>query len=382
MKPLSALVCALALALPMTAPVKAQDVPYKPEAVMSLAEKVADYQLATMAGGEIPPKASGDTPHLKGWVQGALFVGLTALADHSDKPHYKKVIMSRGIANKWRLGDRIFHADDHVIGQSYLWAARNGAGEAALKPTQATLDRILITQPKGDLVHTEYGTGRDCSDRWCWCDALFMAPPVWFEMSKVTGNPAYADYAKQEFRAATDYLYDTEEHLYFRDSRFFDRREANGAKQFWSRGNGWVLAGLARTIPLLAEDDPERAYYIGIFREMAAKLKTIQTAEGYWAPSLLSDRDKALPESSGTGFFVYGLAWGVNAGILDRKEYEPTIRKGWAALTRAVHPDGKLGWVQPVSDRPESVEYDDTQFYGVGAFLLAATEVSEMKLGK
>ncbi|MFT4089711.1 MAG: glycoside hydrolase family 88 protein [Asticcacaulis sp.] len=380
MKPFLGLACALALVWP--ASVMAQEVSYKPEAVMALAEKVADYQLATMAGGEVPAKASGDTPDPRGWVQGALFVGLVELAEHSPKPHYKKVILSRGVANRWQMGNRIFHADDHVIAQSYFWAARNGVGPAALKPTQATLDRILITQPKGDLVHTEYGTGRDCSDRWCWCDALFMAPPVWFEMSKVTSNPAYANYAKQEFRAATDYLYDTEEHLFFRDSRFFDRRDEDGNKQFWSRGNGWVLAGLARTIPLLSEDDPERAYYIGIFREMSSKLKTIQTPEGYWAPSLLSDPNKALPESSGTGFFVYALAWGVNAGILDRKEYEPTIRKGWAALTRAVHPDGKLGWVQPVSDRPEGVTYEDTQFYGVGAFLLAATEVADMRLAK
>jgi rhamnogalacturonyl hydrolase YesR len=109
-------------------------------------------------------------------------------------------------------------------------------------------------------------------------------------------------------------------------------------------------------------------------------LKAIQKPDGYWSPSLLSDPAKSPPESSGTAFFTYGLAWGVKAGLLDRDAYEPAVRKGWSALTRAVHPEGKFGYVQPVSDRPESVSYDDTQFYGVGAFLLAATAMADLDL--
>jgi rhamnogalacturonyl hydrolase YesR len=149
---------------------------------------------------------------------------------------------------------------------------------------------------------------------------------------------------------------------------------------FWSRGDGWVLAGLARMIPLLPAGDPDRLKMEAIYKEMAGKLKTIQKPDGYWSPSLLSDPTKSPPESSGTAFFTYGLAWGIKSGLLDRATFEPTVRKGWAALTRAVHPDGKFGYVQPVSDRPESVSYDDTQFYGVGAFLLAATAVADLDL--
>ncbi|MEM9964631.1 MAG: glycoside hydrolase family 88 protein, partial [Asticcacaulis sp.] len=113
---------------------------------------------------------------------------------------------------------------------------------------------------------------------------------------------------------------------------------------------------------------------------MAVKLKDIQKPDGYWSPSLLSDPTRSLPETSGTGFFTYGFAWGIKAGLLDSKEYEPVVRKGWTALVRAIHPNGKLGWVQPVSDRPESVSYEDTQYYGVGAFLLAATAISDLNL--
>jgi rhamnogalacturonyl hydrolase YesR len=357
-------------------------IPMRRAEVRALAHKAADYQLATMAGGYIPPNTSADTADAKGWVQGALFVGLIDLADRSDNPAYRQAVIARGLANRWELGRRFYHADDHAIAQSYLWAARHGAGPEALVPLRKRFDAILAHPPKVALEHAEYTDPRgvDCDQRWCWSDALFMAPAAWLELSKQTGDARYADYAKREFVAVTDFLYDKDEHLYYRDSRFFTRRGPDGEKVFWSRGDGWVFAGLARMIPLLPAGDPGRARMETVFKEMAAKLKAIQKPDGYWSPSLLSDPSKSLPESSGTGFFTYGMAWGVKAGLLDRPTYEPVVRKGWTALTRAVHPDGKFGYVQPVSDRPESVSYDDTQFYGVGAFLLAATAVADLDL--
>ena len=350
--------------------------------VLALAEKVADYQLATMAGGYVPPNASPDTPDPHGWVQGAMFVGLTELADRSNKSSYRRAVLARGLANRWQLGKRTYHADDHVIAASYLWAARNGAGPEALVPLRDRFDTILAFPPQVALEHAEYSDPRGvlCAQRWCWCDAIFMAPPVWIELSQATGDWRYAEYAKKEFAATTDFLYDPEEHLYYRDSRFFERRGPDGEKMFWSRGNGWVFAGLARMIPHLPPQDAGRARMERVFKQMAAKLKSIQKQDGYWSPSLLSDPSKSVPESSGTGFFTYAFAWGIKSGLLARSEYESTVRKGWAALTRAVHEDGKLGYVQPISDRPDEVRFEDTQFYGVGAFLLAATAVADLDL--
>jgi rhamnogalacturonyl hydrolase YesR len=110
---------------------------------------------------------------------------------------------------------------------------------------------------------------------------------------------------------------------------------------------------------------------------MAARLRQLQKPDGYWAPSLLAP-ENSPPETSGTAFYTYGMAWGIKAGLLKREEYEPSVRRGWAALSRAIQPDGRLGWVQQVSDRPEKVEAGDTQYYGVGAFLLAATAVADL----
>jgi rhamnogalacturonyl hydrolase YesR len=204
-----------------------------------------------------------------------------------------------------------------------------------------------------------------------------MSPPAWVELSQQTTDPRYTEFAMAEFWATTDFLYDPAEKLFFRDSRFFERRDDQGRKQFWSRGNGWVFAGIANILEVLPADSPHRPRLEHLFREMAAKLKTLQKSDGYWPPSLLAPENSPA-ETSGTGFYVYGLAWGVNRGLLDAAENRPSIDLGWAALTRAVAKDGRLGWVQQVSDRPDRVAEADTQYYGVGAFLLAASEVAAL----
>jgi rhamnogalacturonyl hydrolase YesR len=203
-----------------------------------------------------------------------------------------------------------------------------------------------------------------------------MAPAAWVRLSKATGDRRYLDHADAEFWATTDYLYDPAEHLYFRDSRFIIRRDADGRKIFWGRGNGWVFAGLVRILQALPADHPSRPRYEALFKEMAARLITLQGAQGYWPVSLLEPQD--TPETSGTGFFTYGLAWGVNQGLLPAKTYAPVARKGWSALERAVGPDGRLGWVQQIGVAPDKVAPTDTQLYGAGAFLMAATEVAKL----
>jgi rhamnogalacturonyl hydrolase YesR len=111
---------------------------------------------------------------------------------------------------------------------------------------------------------------------------------------------------------------------------------------------------------------------------MADKLATLQDSSGYWHASLLDPRSYPAPETSATAFYVYGLAWGIANGLLDRGTYLPVVQKGWEALVKAVHPDGKLGWVQPIGADPKKVTSDMTEVYGVGGFLLAGSEIYKM----
>jgi len=176
----------------------------------------------------------------------------------------------------------------------------------------------------------------------------------------------------------TDFLYDKAEHLYFRDSNYFDKREANGKKVFWSRGNGWVLAGIARVLPHLPKDHPERARFEKLFREMAQKILGCQQPDGLWRASLLDPGSYPLKETSGSGFFVFAFAWGVNNGLLDRVQFEPAVRRGWTALVNCVNSDGKLTHVQPVGADPKNFDPESSDVFGVGAFLLAGSEVHQL----
>jgi rhamnogalacturonyl hydrolase YesR len=346
--------------------------------VLKLAARVADWQLVHMNGEhEGITRNVEETRNSRSWQQGAFWVGMAHFADASGEPRFRAALLEMGRANQWTLGPRTYHADDHVIGQSYLWAANHGAGPEAIAPLRATFDAILRNPAVVNLGFGSDADGVHCQRRWCWCDALFMSPPAWVELSRTTGEARYAEFALNEFMATTEFLFDPEEHLYFRDSRFFERRDDKGRKQFWSRGNGWVFAGIANILDVLPKDNPHRPRIEALFREMAVKLKSVQKPDGFWPPSLLAPEDSP-PETSGTGFYVYGLAWGVKNGLLESAEYRPAIDTGWAALTGAVAKDGRLGWVQQVSDRPDKVAESDTQFYGVGAFLLAASAVASL----
>ncbi len=361
------------------AAVQAQPAMPRPAAILAETRRVADWQLANRTNWASMPAARNSVQNPRDWQQATFWIALTELADRDSR--YVRPLLDLGRDVQWRLGDNPFHADDQLIAQAWIWAARNGAGPKALAPTRAYFDNVLAKRPRGSLqfIPVRPGSGHSlCTDRWCWCDALFMAPPTLLQLARITGDRHYADFAHEEFKATTDYLYDPTERLYFRDSRFFDMRDAKGRKLFWSRGNGWVMGGLVRMLEVMDRSDPKRSYYEKLFRDMASRLIMLQKADGYWPASLLDGDPGTPPESSGTAFFTYAFAWGINHGLLDRATYQPAAIKGWNASVRAVQSDGMLGWVQQVSDRPDSVSAKETQFYGSGAFILAGTAMHDL----
>jgi len=343
--------------------------------VLALGSKVADWQLAHMDRFDYTRTHLHSTVEPLGWIQGTLYSGLATFAERSGEPRFSKAVRDHGVAQAWQLGPRPYHADDHVIGQAWLAIHRLDHDPAEIAAIRTRFDAILQSPPTNTLVFEDNVGEPPCQTRWCWSDALFMGPAAWTELSLATGDPRYAAYGDHEFWAATDYLFDPREGLFFRDSRYFDRRDAQGRKIFWSRGNGWVIAGLVNVLKSLPAKHPSRPRYEALLQQMATTLVRVQKPDGFWSPSLLAP-EGSPPESSGTAFFVYGLAYGVNTGLLKGPEYRQAAERGWTALASSVLPDGKLGWVQQVGYAPEDVLPDDTQLYGVGAFLLAASEVA------
>lgn len=350
-----------------------------PDAIRAVSQRVADWQLRHMGEGQpgLPPESYDP----RGWVVGALMVGLSAFADQSDSPVYAQAVYTHGAMQQWRLGDRPLHADDHVIGQSWVWAYEHWLDPKMIAPVRAGFDAVIAAAPHGslDFPADNAAVGGGCQDRWCWCDALFMGPPGWFELARATGDRKYIAYADKEYWAMVAKLFSPGDSLFYRDSRFIGQKGPHGEKIFWARGNGWVYAGLARVLQFLPADAPERPRYVDLFRKMSAKLVGLQKPDGYWPPSLLGPAEGTPPETSGTGFITFGLAYGVASGLLSEPRYRAAAERGWQALTKAVGPDGKLGWVQPIGAAPDAVKADDTQRYGVGAFLLAGAAMIDME---
>ena len=357
----------LGLAIPL--PMAAADSPNRrltPVDVLSVMERVADWQLTH-------PSAHPATD----WTQGAGDAGMMALASISGDQKYRDTLLAMGEANGWKPGSHMYLADDLAVGQTYADLYFLYRDPKMIAPLRTRLEAILSAPPEVQSLdfHQPYD---QVSQLWSWCDSLFMAPPVWMRLFAATGDERYLDFAVKNWWRTTDYLYDPGEHLYFRDSTYFDRREANGKKIFWSRGNGWVMAGLVRMLQLLPASHPSRARFQQLFQEMAEAILKDQQPDGLWRSSLLDPDSYPLKETSGSGFYAYALAWGVNQGLLEGAKFKPAIRKAWTALTGCVDAEGKLTHVQPIGSDPKTFADDSTEVYGVGAFLLAGSELYRM----
>ena len=336
----------------------------KPLPVLAAMQRVADWQLAH-------PSAHKTTD----WTQGAGDAGMMALAGISGDAKYRDAMFALGETNDWKPGPRFYDADDHCVGQTWAELYFLYRAPKMIAPVREKFDAILAKPSAVTSLAFDKAGNPNARENWSWCDSLFMGPPAWVRLYATTGDEKYLNFAVKEWWRTTDYLYDKDEHLFFRDSTYFKKTEANGKKVFWGRGNGWVMGGLVRTLQYLPMNHPDRPRFEQLFKNMSAKILTCQQTDGLWRASLLDPESYPLKETSGSGFFTYSLAWGVNQGLLDRAQFEPAVRKAWTALVGCVDAEGKLTHVQPIGADPKKFAEDSTEVYGVGAFLLAGSEV-------
>jgi unsaturated rhamnogalacturonyl hydrolase len=315
-------------------------------------EKVADWQLARAEPG-----------FNQDWTFAALYTGFMAVPKAAGGAQYQQAMLRMAKKFNWQLGPRLPNADDQAIGQTYLELYSRFHDAAMIGPTREKMDAVMALpdNPEKPL--------------WWWCDALFMAPPVLAKLSQATGDRKYLDFMDHEWWITSGLLYSPTNHLFFRDKSFLDKHEPNGSSIFWSRGNGWVFAGLARVLAVMPADYPSRPKYIAQFKEMAEELAKLQGADGLWRPGLLDADAYRLPENSGSAFYTYGFAYGVNSGILSRASYQPVVQKAWQGLLAHIYEDGRLGCIQPVGAAPGDFTAASSYVFGTGAFLLAGSEV-------
>ena len=324
------------------------------------------------------------------WTNGAYYVGVVKAHEATKNMEYLGALKSMAIRNSWKPWERFYHADDMNICYSYLYLNALEETDVDLTPT-STIIKDHLYKPyvwkNGGNANLKGNKETEIKEKilWWWCDALFMAPPVIINYSKQMKDPSYLKEMDKYYAEAYELLYDKKAHLFSRDARFLltgranDIKEKNGEKVFWSRGNGWVLAGLALLLTDLPKEYPTRKFYEHLFIEMAEQIKILQPADGLWRTSLLSPESFDHGEVSGSGFFTFALAWGINNGILNKSTYTPVVLKAWKAILACQQENGKVGWVQNIGANPMPASANSWQNFGTGAFLMAGSEIIKLK---
>lgn len=346
----------------------AMSIPDK-DATIALMRKTAEAQLKNSFKGSAGDAKDAD----RSWYRGSFFTGIMSAWRATGDDWYLTQAEKLAAKTKCEPGPNAMHdANDLNISQIYLELYEAGkAGQ--YKPTQLVLDSLIKNyNPK--------------KVEWSWCDALFMAPPTWARMGKITGDKKYFEHMDKLWWQTSDLIFDKEASLFHRDLTYtvqedgFQIKERNGQKIYWGRGNGWVMGALPRVLEYLPTDFATRPKYEAMFKAMCKKLLSIQGKDGLWRSSLLDTKSYPMGETSSTTFYCYAFAWGINRGLLDSKTYKPAAFKAWKALSALVNPEtGRLEYVQLPADSPRSPVYKNCNVeYATGAYLLGGSEILKL----
>ncbi len=312
------------------------------------------------------------------WTRGVYYEGLMALYEIYPSDEYYKYTYDWGEAHSWkpRNGNTTRHADDYCCSQTYIDMYRLTKEWKMIQNAKTNIDMMVATPQVND---------------WWWIDAIQMGMPVFAKLGATLGEQKYFDKMWDMYEYTRNHhgdngMFNQKEGLWWRDQDFDPPyKEPNGKDCFWSRGNGWVYAALVRILSEIPNDEKHRMDYINDFLSMSKALKDCQRSDGFWNASLHDESNFGGKETSGTSLFVYGMAWGVRNGLLDRSEYLPILLKAWNAIVKySIHEDGMLGYVQGTGKEPKDSQpttFDsvpDFEDFGIGCFLLAGSEVYKL----
>lgn len=356
----------------------AQTLPDQKETLEAMT-KVNGYFMKKYADYRTPSFVRGVTRPSNIWTRGVYYEGLMALYSIYPREEYYDYAYDWSEYHNWgmRNGNTTRNADDYCCGQTYIDLYNICPKPEILKNIKSNINMLVNTPQVND---------------WWWVDAVQMGMPVFAKLGKLTGEQKYFDKMWEMYQYTRNVhgekgMYNPKDCLWWRDQDFDPPyKEPNGEDCYWSRGNGWVYAALVRVLNEIPSDEKHRQDYINDFLAMSKAIKNCQREDGFWNVSLHDPTNFGGKETTGTALFVYGMAWGVRNGFLDRSEYLPVLLKGWNAMVKeAVHPNGFLGFVQGTGKEPKDgqpVTYDsvpDFEDYGVGCFLLAGTEIYKLQ---
>lgn len=308
------------------------------------------------------------------WVYAPYLHGLMAMGNLPGCETYRNEARKIAETCRWEVIKTSWVANDHAAPQTWLelYELSEEKDSSMIRPTLEALDFYIR---KGEEAEDNLDFTSANRYKWSWCDALYMSPPTFALAARITGEKKYLNYLHKWWWKVSDYYYNPQENLYFRDQNFFRAKGTNGKPIFWGRGNGWVVGGLVRVLSWLSPEDPMRTKYEQQLREILTRLVKLQCKDGVWHASLLDPQAVDIPETSSSSFIVYALAYAINQGIVDRTQFLPSLTCAWESLSKLVDTKGRLLYVQPIGDKPGLYPKNSTLPYGTGAFLLAASEI-------
>jgi unsaturated rhamnogalacturonyl hydrolase len=297
------------------------------------------------------------------WTMAPLYDGLIDASLVLNEPRYLAAVIREGREVDFAPGENLGDADSHAAGRAWLriYQMDPERDPEELEDFEARFAEILEER--------ERGLG------WSWIDALYMVPPTLAELATTTGDGDYLDLAYTEALATYEELYDEDEDLFYRDEEDKGTLAPNGEKVLWGRGNGWAYAALAELLNTVPSGHESRQFYLDLFRDMSDDVLEAQQPDGLWYPSLLDPEQVPIGETSASALLLYGMAWGVNQGVLEQETYLPAVERGWDGLLTRIRPDGEVDFAQPVGEVPELFDPDNSEPFASGAVLGAGSQI-------
>jgi hypothetical protein len=210
--------------------------------------------------------------------------------------------------------------DEREPGHLLLELGLDALNRASGDPLRATPAQTTTTAQSPPMPALE----TLCINASCRAEEILQRPELWSRTDAMTADVEGLAALDSAVRRMADARFDREALLFRADASEL------GQTRFDAHLNATAFAALTRMIDALPAEDPARLEYVALYREMARPLTRLQSEDGWWRETL-GDED-ALIDPTASALFVFGLAWGLNTGMLSFNEGEAAALGGWEAL--------------------------------------------------
>ena len=174
-----------------------------------------------------------------------------------------------------------------------------------------------------------------------WVDGVFMGQMFLARYGKVISDSSYAfdEVTKQMTLIISHCLKPNGLLLHGWDESkeaSWANKNTGLASEVWSEGLGWFALLIADVFDYLPKDNPNYNNLLSTLRNLCEGLKNVQDLKtGMWCQVV--DKPNVPDnwnETSGTGMFLYLIKKSIEKGYVDRKEFDPVVKKAYEGIIK------------------------------------------------